>query len=80
MANEHEVATELNIAFAEHDGVKLLGDLYLPQGLNKPPVLVAVHGGGWQVGDRKFYRSWGNYLAKHGYAVFAIDYRLINPA
>jgi acetyl esterase/lipase len=65
--------------FAEHDGVKLLGDLYLPKGLAKAPVLVGVHGGGWQVGDRKFYTHWGNYLARNGYAVFAIEYRLMKP-
>jgi acetyl esterase/lipase len=79
MAREHEVATELDIAFAEHDGVKLLGDLYLPKGLAKAPVLVGVHGGGWQIGDRKFYTHWGNYFARTGYAVFAIEYRLMKP-
>jgi acetyl esterase/lipase len=76
---EHEVAIKADIAFAEHDGVELLGDLYRPRGLHQAPVLVAAHGGGWQLGDRKFYRHWGNYLAKHGYAVFAIEYRLMKP-
>jgi acetyl esterase/lipase len=42
-------------------------------------VLVGVHGGGWQLGGRKFYAHWGNYLARHGYAVFAIEYRLMKP-
>jgi acetyl esterase/lipase len=79
MAIEREVAIKPDIVFAEHDGVKLLGDLYLPQGLHEAPVLVGVHGGGWQLGDRKFYRHWGSYLAKHGYAVFAIEYRLMKP-
>src|SRR6201993_1805046 len=79
MAEKHEVALKPDIVFAEHDGVKLLGDLYRPKGLPKAPVLVAAHGGGWQLGDRKFYRHWGNYLAKNGYAVFAIEYRLMKP-
>ena len=79
MEIEHEVAIKADIMFVEHDGVKLLGDLYLPKGVSKAPVLVGVHGGGWQLGDRKFYRNWGSYLAKHGYAVFAIDYRLMKP-
>ena len=79
MTQEHEVATRPDIVFAEHDGVKLLGDLYLPEGLSNAPVLIGVHGGGWQLCDRKFYRNWGSYLAKHGYAVFAIDYRLMKP-
>src|SRR5256886_12761167 len=78
-AREYEVVVRNDIVFAEHDGTKLLGDLYTPKGLDKAPVLVGVHGGGWQVGDRKFYRNWGTYLAKNGYAVFAIEYRLMKP-
>jgi acetyl esterase/lipase len=76
---KYEVAIKPDILFAEHDEVKLLGDLYRPKGLPKAPVLVAAHGGGWQLGDRKFYRHWGNYLAENGYAVFAIEYRLMKP-
>jgi len=79
MAIEHEVAIRPDILYAEHDGVKLLGDLYLPKSREKVPVLIGVHGGGYQLGDRKFYRHWGSYLAKHGYAVFAIEYRLVKP-
>jgi acetyl esterase/lipase len=78
-AASYEVATRNDIQFAEHDGVKLLGDLYLPKGLDKAPVLIGVHGGGWQIGDRKFYKNWGTYLAKNGFAVFAIEYRLMKP-
>src|ERR1051325_11071618 len=78
-AREYEVTVRNDIVFAEHDGTKLLADLYLPKGLEKAPVLVGVHGGGWQVGDRKFYKNWGTYLAKNGYAVLAIEYRLMKP-
>jgi acetyl esterase/lipase len=76
---EHEAVTKPDILYAVHDGVELLGDLYQPQGLDRAPVLVAVHGGGFQLGDRKFYRYWGPYLAQHGYAVFSIEYRLMKP-
>src|SRR5690242_1462505 len=55
---DYEVTTRTDIVFAEHDGTKLLGDFYSPKGLDKAPVLVAVHGGGWQVGSRKFYTNW----------------------
>jgi acetyl esterase/lipase len=78
-AKEYEVTLRTDIQFAEHDGTKLLGDLYLPKGLDKAPVLVAVHGGGLQAGNRKFYANWSNYLAKNGYASFAIEYRLMKP-
>src|SRR5947199_537653 len=76
-AREYEVVVRNDIVFAEHDGTKLLGDLYAPKGLDKAPMLIGVHGGGWQIGDRKFYKNWGTYLAKNGYAVFAIEYRLM---
>jgi acetyl esterase/lipase len=75
-ATEYEIVNHPGLVFAEHDGTKLLGDLYLPKGRTKAPALVAVHGGGWQVGGREFYRYWGLFLARNGYAVFAIDYRL----
>jgi len=78
--NEYEVAKRPGLVFAEHDGVKLVGDLYLPKGRSKAPILVAIHGGGWQVGDRGFYQYWGPFLATHGYAIFAIEYRLANQS
>ena len=78
-AEEREVANQTDLVFAEHDGTKLVGDLYLPKGKKKAPVLVAVHGGGWQIGNKQFYRYWGLFLARAGYAVFAIDYRLGKP-
>jgi len=41
MTQEHEVAIKPEIAFAEHDGVRLFGDLYLPKRSGTSPVLVA---------------------------------------
>ena len=79
MITEFAVETRTDIVFAEDDGMTLLGDLYRPKGRAKAPVLVALHGGGWQIGDRKFYGNWGGYLARHGYAVFATEYRLMKP-
>jgi acetyl esterase/lipase len=79
MAKAHNVEVMPGMFFAEHDGVGLFGDLYLPAGLDNAPVLVAVHGGGWQIGDRNVYQHWGPYLASRGYALFSIDYRLMKP-
>src|SRR6516162_486419 len=78
-AAEYEMMNHADLVFAEHDGTKLVGDLYLPKGRSKAPVLVAVHGGGWQIGNKQFYRYWGLFLARAGYAVFALDYRLGKP-
>ena len=73
---QHEVVTRANIEYVEHDGVKLSGDLYIPKGVAKAPVVIAVHGGGWQNGSRATFKHLGPHLAKNGFAVFAISYRL----
>src|SRR5262249_54156372 len=75
-AREYEVVVRNDVEYAAREDGRLAGDLYLPKGLDKAPVLVAVHGGGWQAGSRAIYKYWGPFLAKNGYAVFAISYRL----
>jgi acetyl esterase/lipase len=70
------VTIRSGIAYAQHDGVELLGDLYLPKDAKAAPALVAVHGGGWVQGVRSAFQYWGPYLAARGIAAFAISYRL----
>jgi acetyl esterase/lipase len=71
-----EIDLRAGLTYATHDGVALLGDLYVPKGAGPFPVLVALHGGGWVQGARNAFRHWGPHLARHGYALFAISYRL----
>ncbi len=78
-APPYEVVIRRNIEYATHDGVKLTGDLYRPKDVAKAPVLIAVHGGGWQRGSPATYKHWGPLLAENGYAVFAVTYRLAKP-
>ena len=40
-----------NIQFAEVDGHRLLLDLYMPNDVEQPPLVVWVHGGAWRVAD-----------------------------
>jgi acetyl esterase/lipase len=75
---EYEVIARTNVEYALHEGTKLVADLYQPKGLGKAPAIVAVHGGGWQNGSRASYRYWGPFLARNGYVVLSIDYRLGN--
>jgi acetyl esterase/lipase len=83
MALEQEGSMDIDIRqgieYARHDGAALLGDLYAPKAAGKYPTIVAVHGGGWQLGTREGYRYWGAHLAARGYAVFAAGYRLSKP-
>ena len=78
-AADYKVTMKLAIPYAEHDGVRLLGDLYLPEGRSKAPVVVAFHGGAWRSGSRTFFRYWGPFLARNGCALFTVDYRLGKP-
>lgn len=80
LSSLHEVETRFGIAFAEHDGTVLAGDFYRPKGMPGMPVIVAVHGGAWQIGASSRYQHWGPFLAQRGYALFAITYRLSTPA
>jgi len=63
-----------NIAYAPHGDALL--DLLVPKNPASPPaVVVWVHGGGWQSGD-KSDRAQAERLVCHGYALASIDYRL----
>ena len=70
---DYEVRKDLQ--YATHDGVVLVGDYYVPKAAGKYPVVVAVHGGGWQGGTKMAYHFWGPYLAQRGIALYSIEYR-----
>jgi acetyl esterase/lipase len=76
LAQQGEVTSLDNVDYVAHDGIKLTGDLYLPKGAAKTPLVIAIHGGGWQGGSPAAYQYWGPYLARNGYGMFAIKYRL----
>src|SRR2546421_9783878 len=76
MSAAAQIETRPAIAYATHDGVALVGDLYVPAGAGPFPALVAVHGGGWQAGARSAFQYWGPWLAERGYVLFAASYRL----
>ena len=50
-------------------------DLYAASERNAP-VVVLIHGGGWDSGDRTQISTFNHWLAGQGYHVAAIDYRL----
>jgi acetyl esterase/lipase len=68
------VMEQPNIQYAVVDGHALLLDLYLPAAASDPPLLVWIHGGGWQRGARKPVSTVE--FVRGGYAMASIDYRL----
>lgn len=51
-------------------------DIYVPPGVQRPPVVVFVYGGSWSSGDRESYRFVGDALNSRGILAVVIDYRL----
>lgn len=68
-----------DLEYATIGDKKLLLDLYLPEKTDGPlPVIVGIHGGGWANGSK--VGGQGSWLARHGYAVAVINYRLSGEA
>jgi acetyl esterase/lipase len=68
------------VAYATTSAANVL-DLYLPTSGTGPfPVVVFIHGGGFQAGSRNQGFLLAQYLITRGYAVASIDYRLSGEA
>ena len=52
-------------------------DIYAPDGARNLPVVMFVHGGGWDKGNRKYVQKKPEYLTGKGYVFVSIDYRLL---
>jgi len=51
-------------------------DVYKPEGVSAGPVVIFIHGGGWNSGDKADYRFVGAALAEQGWIGVTINYRL----
>ena len=51
-------------------------DVYRPRGTGPFPVVVFLHGGNWQSGDKDIYQFFGDTLGKRGAVVVVPNYRL----
>lgn len=64
------------IRYGDHE--RQVVDLYLPQGAGPHPVVVLVHGGCWSAPWDRTLMNWAaDDLRRRGYAVWNIDYRVI---
>ena len=78
LGNAADVKAIQDIVLAEVDGHPLLVDIFVPESVENPPLVMFIHGGGWVNGSRKGNGFW--WLAKEGYAVASISYRLTDVA
>ena len=75
------VSQTMDVEFKEIDGIDLGMDIYQPKGDKTPnPLILIIHGGGWEGGDKRAYRPYGINFAAMGYTVASINYRLSGQA
>lgn len=67
-----------NIAYIDDGDRYHLLDLYYPENAKgRLPVIIDIHGGGWMYGDKELNKMFCLNMAKRGFAVFNISYRLV---
>lgn len=64
------------ITFKARDGATVAYDFHRAWGEGPHPLVVVVHGGGWDSGDSSQLPALNGVLNRVGYAVASIDYRL----
>lgn len=66
----------VDVPYLQVDGTTLLARVYRPEGDGPFPVLLDVHGGAWNSGDRLNNAVFNSALADKGILVVAVDFRL----
>lgn len=81
-AAQNTYTTHTNLSYVDDGNVSHKLDLYVPNGAASPvPLIVWIHGGGWQSGDKQLgQNSHPLRYARMDYAVASINYRLSGEA
>ena len=67
-----------NIAYTDSGSEYHRLDVYYPEDAKGPlPVIIEIHGGGWMYGTKDLNKIYAQYLAKRGFVVFNLSYRLV---
>lgn len=70
-------SVQKNVIYTPPDWPQQLNaDIYLPDGTGVSPAVLMVHGGGWVGGERSIMNHQSERLARRGYVVVNVDYRL----
>jgi acetyl esterase/lipase len=71
----------LNIPYTRDDDPARSLDLYLPEARHgRLPLVIMIHGGGWNAGDKKDFGGVCRDFVRRGYAAASINYRFIKQA
>ncbi len=67
---------ERNVVWASPGGTDLHMDVSWPEGQGPFPILVWIHGGGWESYSKEANIGLARYITNRGYVVFNVDYRM----
>ncbi|HZX58446.1 MAG TPA: alpha/beta hydrolase [Mucilaginibacter sp.] len=71
-----DVVPSHSITYVSYQDTSLSLDFFPSQAIGKRPCVIVVHGGSWSSGDSKQLADLNSYLARKGYNVAALNYRL----
>lgn len=71
------IEVKLDIPYVNMPNEKQHLDVYYPENANNQyPIVIYIHGGGFVSGDKSHTKQYCMTLAKEGYTVFSLNYRL----
>lgn len=78
----NDLQEQQDIPYGNPDTAFLSGDVVYPKNnaATKLPVFIFVHGGALVIGDRKSNRVFCQEIARRGFVVYSVEYRLIDHA
>jgi acetyl esterase/lipase len=78
--DETKFSVQYNIPYLDNGQDTFLFDWYCPEGEGPFPVIIAIHGGAWVLGNKGSMNIplFNHYFASKGYAVFDIQYGLLD--
>ena len=80
--DEGKFSVESNIRYLNNGNDSFYFDWYKPLGEGPFPVIIAIHGGGWVIGDKAGGNMllFNKYFASKGYVVFDLQYGVYNAS
>lgn len=77
IVTSESLSIKRDINYAMSSGSERAYDLYLPKkGNANPPLLIFIHGGAWQAGDKRNHETLGRAFADADVAVAIVNYQL----
>lgn len=75
MATTMQTVTTEDIEYVRHGDAGLMLTFYKPAGEGPFPLVLDIHGGAWNMGDRQGCAARDTFLAERGLAAAALDFR-----